>query len=185
MNRLIAGQQMRIKELEAELAEVTESNKAVEKALEGVPYLGIYAEGVEWLKARIVELDSELFRMQLLKTTYMVELDSSKDKCTQLAVQNESMRNLRYELMGVCADVRYGNGFDNVCLNTLGRVINGLHPCENNAAEILRKRDANVMRDISLRLNTFHIDGENTQAMMMVKVMYQINRWADEMEAGK
>ncbi|MFZ4539328.1 hypothetical protein, partial [Propionivibrio sp.] len=150
MNRLIAGQQMRIKELEAELAEVTESNKAVEKALEGVPYLGIYAEGVEWLKARIVELDSELFRMQLLKTTYMVELDSSKDKCNQLAVQNEGFKQ-------VLKEVLRNNGLD-----YLEMLAENALALPSNASEIIRKHDAKVVRDISLRLNTFHIDGENT-----------------------
>jgi hypothetical protein len=53
----------------------------------------------------------------------MLEIYDALLKAELLESKN---RNLSFELAGVITDVEYGNGFDNVCLETVKRVKQGL-----------------------------------------------------------
>jgi len=64
------------------------------------------------------------------------------DKIIRLESENESLKreramlvDLRYELMGIAADVDSGNGFDVVCRKTLQRVIDNLSATEPQATQ--------------------------------------------------
>lgn len=55
--------------------------------------------------------------------TLLVE---ARDRVIELERTNAMLTDLRYELMGIAADVDSGNGFDSVCRNTLQRIIDKL-----------------------------------------------------------
>lgn len=55
--------------------------------------------------------------------TLLVE---ARDRVVELERTNAMLTDLRYELMGIAADVDSGNGFDSVCRDTLQRVIDKL-----------------------------------------------------------
>jgi len=134
-----------VKNLENQLREATErykeneeSNKAVEIALEDADYKGSYADGVEYLKKQLAIVTEERDKEQDLNKCYHGELSKCLIQRDALAAELTKLRSeqaegkalvgkdLHYELAGVIADVELGNGFDDVCLNTIKRVHDAL-----------------------------------------------------------
>jgi len=72
-----------------------------------------------------------------------------EQKFAQLIVRECARRNrqLSYELAGVIEDVRYGPGFDSVCLETVQRVEQALY--DKNLLEYLESTDwATAKKDL-------------------------------------
>ena len=81
-------QQHRINvELIEQLEAADNALRSVEAALKGVPYKGIYANGVEWLKARVAFLETVTAPDSLL------DVGAICDQRDQLAAQNVALRS--------------------------------------------------------------------------------------------
>jgi hypothetical protein len=73
-------------------------------------------------------------------------------------------KDLHYELEGVIADVEYGNGFDDVCLNTVKRVSNQLVSVQADADEADQVRKGFAI--------TVPADKAHAEAMLSVALFY-------------